>query len=822
MSGREGTRGKKISVLHMLGTWEGYIDGCNCPGCKEVEAEEKVSLSIINKLKNTPAKKGKKPGKKPKEIDRAEIEISEDPATGETIAENISTNYKALTVPSISSESSKTLKENKIIEKVVIAGSSFEIKSKTGSCEIKSSGNNPNESESVRDAVNVISISKPIENCERVESTKNKVKIVLESNASSLSDEDNDIEYQEDEEISDGVLSISSKKKSLTSEFHRSGIRQKQIHNKSARISDDVQIKQEPLEYFSDEEEIEIGRGKRPSELGRLDPRGSKRARMVTSEVENIYAKPRMVFTGKGVVRKFEPGIDKTPKSKRGRKPGKIVVPIKIKQEPKEFNEDEEDNELDRLHEALSEAADNLSGEEDDEFLYEQFEEDQKDGVPRISKKKSSKVFKRVECDGDKYVECNMCFKMLKESSIKQHYKTHTGEKPYHCDECNARFTRKGDVDRHRKLVHKNLKPFKCQKCGKEFSDRKNLKVHLQNHDKAIYYTCNTCDFKFGKREYYENHIRYIHPLPNGSIPVFTELDEDLAGKQLRELEKEERRERLAKNGDSNENELDEEVDEEEKAMEITVTEGQENRIISSEKIGSIEREMDLNNESDNLLASSSIGVDMPLLEVTSEKEMAEKLLDLEHCADSTAVTISNGTISFIQDVGDTEDQDEELVNKAIAAAVSQAASTIESLQNLSGPNMSQNGYEDEYEDEEDEEDMLDEEDDIQEMLDAEEDMIPVSEDNNLVAATKPMEDDQQQQQQQPTEIHINASVGGQMRKFIIQVPAGSALNIQSPEGMEMIVSMVNQLCAGKGDLDGPIEVVMHNSNTATQDQPVR
>ncbi|CAL4075464.1 unnamed protein product [Meganyctiphanes norvegica] len=813
MAGREGTRRKKISVLHMLGTWEGYIDGCNCPGCKEVEAEEKVSHYLLNKGNKNPTKKGKKPGRKPKEIDRAEIEISEDPTTGETIAENISTNYKTGRVPSNSSGSSETSQEKKMIEKVVIAGSSFEIKSKSGSCEIKSSGDSENESESNRN-FNVISISKPIENCERVETNTNKVKVLVGSTDPALPDID--IECEDDDQAFDDVLSISSEKKSYSSELDRSGSRQKPLHNKLARVTDDVKIKEEPEEYFSDEEEIERGRGKRPSEMGRLDPRGSKRARMVTSEVENIYAKPRMVFTGKGVVRKYEPGVDKTPKSKRGRKPGKIVIPIKIKQEPREFNEDEE-NEIDQLHQALSEAADNLSGGEDEEYLLQQLEEDQKDGISRLTKKKSNKLFKRVETDGDKYVECNMCFKMLKESSIKQHYKTHTGEKPYHCDECNARFTRKGDVDRHRKLVHKNLKPFKCQKCEKEFSDRKNLKIHLQNHDKAIYYSCDTCNFKFGKREYYENHIRYIHPLPDGIIPVFSELDEDLAGKQLRELEKEERRESLAKNGDSNEKEFDDEIDEEEKAMEITVTEGQENKVLSSGKIGNIKRDKDMNIECENLLPSDTIGADMPLLEADSAKEISDKLIDVNQNASNTAVTISNGTISFTQTVVDTETQDEELVNKAIAAAVSQAASTIESLQSLAGPNISgSNGEEEFYTDEEDD-DMLDEEDDIQEMLDAEEDMLPTS--GNNLTPTKPVdhhhhqEQQQQQQQQQPTEIHINASVGGQMRKFIIQVPAGSNLNIQTPEGMEMIVSMVNQLCAGKGDLDGPIEVVMHNPN---------
>jgi hypothetical protein len=34
------------------------------------------------------------------------------------------------------------------------------------------------------------------------------------------------------------------------------------------------------------------------------------------------------------------------------------------------------------------------------------------------------------------------------------------------------------------------------------------------NHDKKLFYVCEACGFKFGKREYWENHVRFIHPIP--------------------------------------------------------------------------------------------------------------------------------------------------------------------------------------------------------------------------------------------------------------------------------------------------------------------
>ena len=236
-------------------------------------------------------------------------------------------------------------------------------------------------------------------------------------------------------------------------------------------------------------------------------------------------------------------------------------------------------------------------------------------------------MFKKVDGDEFSYVECTLCFKKLKQSSIRQHFKTHAGLRPYHCDICGSRFTRKGDVIRHKRVVHKRVKPYTCRKCSKTFSIKSLLITHLQNHDRHIFYECETCGYKFGKREYYENHIRYIHPLPNGVFPQFDREDE--AELQLRELEEEEN--------------------------------GLENRSCSpsSETIN----HSDLDEEISNPSKKSRMEEDS-LLNGHHENTMPE------------AVTSS----VQLRTVSQAESSNEELASKILDAAVSQSRSTLQSM----------------------------------------------------------------------------------------------------------------------------------------------
>lgn len=82
--------------------------------------------------------------------------------------------------------------------------------------------------------------------------------------------------------------------------------------------------------------------------------------------------------------------------------------------------------------------------------------------------------------------ECPVCHRVLScRSALRQHYRTHTGDRPFRCRICGRAFTTKGNLKTHIG-VHK-LKPFmktqhKCPICHKRYSNAMVLQQHINMH----------------------------------------------------------------------------------------------------------------------------------------------------------------------------------------------------------------------------------------------------------------------------------------------------------------------------------------------------
>uniref|UniRef100_A0A8C0GHD0 IKAROS family zinc finger 4 n=1 Tax=Chelonoidis abingdonii TaxID=106734 RepID=A0A8C0GHD0_CHEAB len=84
------------------------------------------------------------------------------------------------------------------------------------------------------------------------------------------------------------------------------------------------------------------------------------------------------------------------------------------------------------------------------------------------------------------------------------------GERPFHCNQCGASFTQKGNLLRHIKL-HSGEKPFKCPFCNYACRRRDALTGHLRTHSVGKPYKCNYCGRSYKQQSTLEEHKERCH-----------------------------------------------------------------------------------------------------------------------------------------------------------------------------------------------------------------------------------------------------------------------------------------------------------------------
>ena len=104
--------------------------------------------------------------------------------------------------------------------------------------------------------------------------------------------------------------------------------------------------------------------------------------------------------------------------------------------------------------------------------------------------------------------KCNQCnFASFRESNLRTHLKTHSGEKSHKCNQCDYASPHVSALRTHL-ITHSGEKSNKCNQCDYASFQASNLRTHLKTHSGEKSNKCNQCDFTSSYPSNLRRHLK--------------------------------------------------------------------------------------------------------------------------------------------------------------------------------------------------------------------------------------------------------------------------------------------------------------------------